>query len=96
MKKRWLVLCCVGVLTAFAMVGCGSSDEEQDAAVQETVDEEAVVDEETEGTVDDETAVDVESEADGVAAEEEVPAEGEAAVEIPAEEMESDKDTVQE
>ena len=25
MKKKWLVLCCVGMLSAFAMTGCGSS-----------------------------------------------------------------------
>lgn len=26
MKNKWLVLCCVGMLTAFAMTGCGSKD----------------------------------------------------------------------
>ena len=79
MKKRWLVLCCVGVLTASAMVGCGSGKEstEPEAQVEETMESDAVAG-------DAETAVDVEAEEDA-AVEAAVEAEEDAAVEADTE-----------
>ena len=44
MKKRWFTLCCIGVITAFAMVGCGSSSTE--STTDSTVTEETATDEE--------------------------------------------------
>lgn len=75
MKKRWLVLCCVGVLTASAMVGCGSGKEitEPEAQVEETLESDAVAGD-TEAEADVETEEDVSTEAD-------VEAEEDAAVE---------------
>ena len=81
MKKRWLVLCCVGVLTASAMVGCGSGKEspEPEAQVEETMESDAVAgDAETEADVEaeEDAAVEADTEAD---VQEEVPAAGDEA-----------------
>ena len=45
MKKKWFVLCCVGMLSAFAMTGCGSSADttapaEETQEVEETTEAE--------------------------------------------------------
>ena len=36
MKNKWLVLCCVGMLTAFAMTGCGSKDAAAETTTEAT------------------------------------------------------------
>ena len=59
MKNKWLVLCCVGMLTAFAMTGCGSKDAAAETTTEATeeVTEEATDAEATEeATEEDATA----------------------------------------
>lgn len=73
MKKKWLVLCCVGMLSAFAMTGCGSSADTTAPA------------EETEEAAEDADAADAEAED----ATEENAAADDAQEEVPAEDAEA-------
>jgi len=74
MRKKWFTLCCVGVILAFAAVGCGSGDSGSDSENIESGSEEMIVDDITEEG------------SDTSKGEEEVPAAGEEAQETQCEE----------
>ena len=82
MKKKWLVLCCVGMLSAFAMTGCGSSADTT-APAEETQEVEDTT--EAEEAAEDADAADAEAED----ATEENAAADDAQEEVPAEDAEA-------
>lgn len=44
MRKKWFTLCCVGMILAFAAVGCGSGNSGSDSENSDSGSEEMIVD----------------------------------------------------